>query len=437
MRSLLDDLLDKLNPDHGNIKEVCLAITDAVRQNPAGTRMWPTMIETRLTQHKLPLTVGRALLEAVEIFDSEKTMWLAPNGANKTSRIDTPPSAPVVANIPAETNRNDAENAQAPVHVESVAPAAQRTRANAALRRTAGVGSIVNNRYLLDSKLGNGCMGQVFVATDLAAETTGVKDSKIILEVVAVDLQQQTEALLALRDAVARTKRLAHPNLVKVFGVEQADGQVSVAMEYMSGRWLGDIIKQARNAPLPQATAWSLIEGISNGLAYAHKHGVVHSNLNPCSIFVTDTGTPKIMGFELIEALPNSADAIELLDTMTLRAYSEAYTTDLTVLRSNARPADDLYPLGVIAYELLTGKHPFQRCSLDTARQKGLRYEPIADLPPRAAKLIDDCLSFERAARPEDAARFIKRMQGPTVLRWMFGDKYSALGAQPAGARSI
>lgn len=438
MRSLLDDLLDKLSPDHGNIKEVCLAITDAVRQNPVGTRMWPTMIETRITQHKLPLIVGRALLEAVEVFDSEKTMWLAPNGANKTSRTDSSQPAPVTSNPHIESTCNDSANADACVlDGEPISRAAQLTRATAALRRTASVGSIVNNRYLLDSKLGNGCMGQVFIATDLAAETTGVKDSKIILEVVAVDLQQQTEALLALRDAVARTKRLAHPNIVKVFGVEQADGQVSVAMEYMSGRWLGDIIKQARNTPLPQATAWALIEGISNGLAYAHTHGVVHSNLNPCSIFVTDAGTPKIMGFELIEALPTGADAIELLDTMTLRAYSEAYTTDLAVVRSNARPADDLYPLGVIAYELLTGKHPFQRCSLETARQKGLCYEPIADLPPRAAKLIDDCLSFERAARPEDAARFIKRMQGPTVLRWMFGDKYSALGAQPAGARSI
>jgi serine/threonine protein kinase len=100
------------------------------------------------------------------------------------------------------------------------------------------------------------------------------------------------------------------------------------------------------------------------------------------------------------------------------------------VSRSNANPADDLYPLGVIAYELLTGVHPFQRYSLDAARQKRLSYEPIADLPPRAAKLIADCLSFERAGRPENATRFRKRMQGPPVLRWIFGDKYSALGAR-------
>jgi serine/threonine protein kinase len=269
----------------------------------------------------------------------------------------------------------------------------------------------------------------VFTATDLAAENTGVADSRVILEVVAVDLHQHPEALLTLKAAVARIKRLTHENIAKVFGVEQADGQVSVVMEYLSGRWLADIIRQARKEPLLQTTAWSLVEGISNGLAHAHKQGMMHSNLNPCSIFVTDAGVPKIMGFELIDALPTNADAIELLDTMTLRAYTEAYTAELVLSRSKAYSADDLYPLGVIAYELLTGKHPFQRHSLDVARQKHLSYEPIADLPPRAAKLLAECLSFERAARPADASRFVRRMRGPSPLRWLFGDKYSALGA--------
>lgn len=436
MRSLLDDLLDQLGPDHGNVKAVCAAITEAVRRNPVGTSMWPMMIETRVQQQKLSLTVGRALLDAVEAFESEKTMWMA-SGATRPSVVDASEPMPSVVTSAVEA-KDDTEATDVieddVMNVAACISDAERTpqsvavaRASAAMRLP-GIGSVVNNRYLLESKLGHGCMGQVFAATDLAAESTGVADAKITLEVVAVDLHQQSELLNRLQDAVARTKRLVHPNIVKVFGVEQGDGQVSVAMEFLSGRWLADIIRQARQQPLSHATVWSLIESISNGLAYAHKQGVVHSNLNPCSIFVTDAGIPKIMGFELIEALPTSTEAIELLDTMTLRAYSEAYTADLAASRSSARPADDLYPLGVIAYELLTGKHPFQRHSLETARQKSLNYAPIPDLPPRAAKLIADCLSFDRAERPENAARFIKRMQGPALLRLMFGDKYSVQG---------
>lgn len=442
MRSLLDDLLDKLRPDHSNVSEVCAAINAAVRQDIAGTGMWPTMIEARVKQQKLPLTVGRALLDAVAAFDSEKTMWIAPSSAQGVSLGDTSKHSPSATG--STSNKEDVRVVDV-LHddgtctngvVQSSQPI-PRAHTTAGFMRPPGIGSIVNSRYLLESKLGHGCMGQVFVATDLAAENSGVTDAKIILEVVAVDLHQRPESLTTLKDAVARTKLLAHSNIAKIFGVERADGQVSVAMEYMSGRWLGDIIREARKAPLPLSTVWLLIEGIANGLAYAHKQGIVHSNLNPCSIFVTEAGTPKIMGFELIEALPTSSDAIELLETMTLRAYSEAYTTALAASRRNAHPADDLYPLGVIAYELLTGKHPFQRRNLETARQQCLSYERIADLPPRAAKLIADCLSFERAARPKNAGAFIKRMQGPTLLRRMFGDKYSALGAQPAAlARS-
>ena len=429
MRSHLDDLLDRLNPDYSNVYDVCTAITEAIRQNPVGTSMWGMLIETRTKQQKITLTVSRALLDATDPFESEKTMWLAPKRAEQPAAVAGAPPLP-----PAAGHKDAKKKSRDDISVVDVLRDGATGSSNVSARkkptapRPPGVGMTVNNRYLLESKLGNGCMGQVFTATDLAAENTGVSDSRVIVEVVAVDLNQESDALMFLKDAVSRIKQLNHQNIVRVFGVEQADGQVSVVMEHLKGRWLADIIRQARKQPLALAAAWSLIEGISNGLAHAHKRGMVHSNLNPCSVFVTDAGVPKIMGFELIDALPTSAEAIELLDTMTLRAYSEAYTTQMVDTPGKATPADDLYPLGVIAYELLTGKHPFQRHSLDVARLKHLSYEPVPDLPPRAAKLLAECLSFERAARPADAARFVKRLQGPTLLRFMFGDKYSALG---------
>jgi non-specific serine/threonine protein kinase len=430
MRSHLDELLDRLNADYSNVYDVCTAITEAIRQNPVGTSMWGMLIETRTKQQKLPLTVSRALLDATDPFESEKTMWLAPKREQAAST--NAPTTASIAKPHAATDANrkasDEINVADVLHDGAIAGSNLPAKNKSSAPRPPGVGMTVNNRYLLESKLGNGCMGQVFTATDLAAENTGVSDSRVIVEVVAVDLNQESEALVSLKDAVSRIKQLNHQNIVRVFGVEQADGQVSVVMEHLKGRWLADIIRQARKEPLALAAAWSLIEGISSGLAHAHKRGMVHSNLNPCSIFVTDAGVPKIMGFELIDALPTGAEAIELLDTMTLRAYSEAYTTQMVETPGKATPVDDLYPLGVIAYELLTGKHPFQRHSLDVARLKQLSYEPVPDLPPRAAKLLAECLSFERAARPADAARFVKRLQGPTLLRFMFGDKYSALG---------
>jgi serine/threonine protein kinase len=290
------------------------------------------------------------------------------------------------------------------------------------------LGTVIKNRYRLDTHLGYGGIGQVFGATDLEAEARGRRDPGVTIKLVAVDLQREPQALMALQNVVAKTKSLRHSNIVSVFGVEHDNNRLFIIMEPMKGRWLGDQIRQVRKVGVSQEIAWPIIQGIANGLAYAHDQGIVHSDLSPYAVFLTDAGTPKIMGFGLIHALPTSNEAMDLLDTMTLRAYSEAYTADTWATHATPHPADDLYPLGAIAYELLTGAHPFRRYSLTTARQKNLTWAPIPNLNRRATKLIARCLSFERAERPKDATRFVKRMRGPAWLRLFVGDRTSIAG---------
>jgi len=175
------------------------------------------------------------------------------------------------------------------------------------------------------------------------------------------------------------------------------------------------LIREVRSQGLSHDAAWPIISGIANGLAYAHSHGVVHADLSPHAVFLCDDGTAKIMCFELVNAVPTSNESLDVLDTLTLRAYTEAYATDPWAQYSKPHPADDLYPLGVIAYEMLTGMHPFQRSSMAVARQKGMTYVPISGLNRRARKLLERCLSFERRDRPQSANRFVKHMQ-PSLL---------------------
>jgi serine/threonine protein kinase len=299
---------------------------------------------------------------------------------------------------------------------------------SAPLLNSPEIGAIVKGRYRLDAHLGYGGIGQVFGATDLEIERSGVGNSRVTLKLIAVDLKHEPQALVALQNAVANTKSLRHPNIVGVYGIEHDNDRLFVVMEPLSGSWLGDQLRQVRKVGLAQDIAWPIVEGIANGLAHAHKHNIVHSDLSPYAIFVTDDGTPKIMGFGLIHALPTSNEAMDLLDTMTLRAYSEAYTADTWATHATPHPTDDLYPLGVIAYELLTGMHPFNRYSLTTARQKNLSWAPVPGLNRRASKLIERCLSFERTNRPNNATRFVKRMHGPALLRTFFGDRFSIVG---------
>jgi hypothetical protein len=422
------------------------------------------LIESRVTQQLLSQATGRSLLDALESFEPEKTMWLAPPSVEKPNvkaderKPASPPahdllrtpkreekvSAPHAAVIP--SNLQDAEQLRAflwdrpatagqgggPLDnvawVDNPAPQSPpRPMPNAApTLPPMELGAVVKGRYRLEAHLGFGGIGQVFKALDLELERAGHKNAFVTLKQIAVDLRHEPGALSAMQSAVQKIKSLRHPNIVSTYDVVADAERLCVIMEPLSGRWLGDLVRQVRGSGVARELAWPIVEGIAEGLAFAHELDIVHSDLSPYSVFLTETGQAKIMGFGLIHALPTSNEAMDLLDTMTLRAYSEAYTSDTWATHGTPQPADDLYPLGVIAYELFTGKHPFQRQSLTTARQKNLAYEPAKQLDSRARKLIDRCLSFERAERPKNGARFIERLQGPQWLRALFGRRVGA-----------
>ena len=247
----------------------------------------------------------------------------------------------------------------------------------------------------------------MFDAIDLQAE----HELHVTLKVAAVDLRHQPHAFEALSAAVRKTQHLVHPNIVSIYDVDRHANRAFIVMEALRGRWLSSLVRETRGTGLSYETAWPIIAGIANGLAFAHDNGVVHSDLSPHAIFLGDDGTAKIMGFGLVHAVPTSNELLDVLDTLTLRAYTEAYAADPWSQIAPPHAADDLYPLGVIAYEMLTGSHPFRRCSLAVARQKQLEFAPIAGLNRRARKLIERCLSFERHVRPQDATGFVRRMQ--------------------------
>jgi serine/threonine protein kinase len=284
------------------------------------------------------------------------------------------------------------------------------------------LGTIIKGRYRLIAHLGAGGIGQVFDAIDLGQAT----ETHVTLKIVAVNLQHEPYALDALKAAIEKSRHLEHPNIVRMYDIDQHEDRVFITMEPLHGRWLSGMVREARRKGMAYETAWPIIAGIANGLAYAHARGIVHSDLSPHAVFMCNDGTAKIIGFGLVHAVPASNESLDVLDTLTLRAYTEAYTADAWAQQGQPHPADDLYPLGVIAYEMLTGMHPFQRCSLSVARQKGLTYAPIVGLKRRARVLIERCLSFDRDARPKDGRAFVKRMRPGMFERLWFAPAASA-----------
>jgi serine/threonine protein kinase len=170
---------------------------------------------------------------------------------------------------------------------------------------------------------------------------------------------------------------------------------------------------------MKREVALPIIRGIAEGLAYAHRKGIVHSDLKPGNIFIAEDGTAKILDFGIARAVPsmNTEASRDVFDAGSLGAYTEAYATDEMIDGVDPHPADDMYALGIIAYELLTGFHPYKRHSAPGARKLGLKPAPLKGLKRKEMRAIESCLSLERKRRPQDAAAFLKLFRGVTKLQ--------------------
>jgi hypothetical protein len=431
MSTQFELIIDSFVNGSSTLEATCQQLARESQADPSGTRFWGQRVETDMRRGRIPAVAARSMLDALEGFQSDKTMWLDPSmGLTRSGPVGAPATEPVkaaaapsiesteqlratlfapasprrqVASVPAASREaNEAKNQD-----DASRPAAQSVSID-----SVPIGTIVKGRYRLVTHLGAGGIGQVFDAIDLAQPDA----THVTLKIVAVSLKHSPFALEALKAAVDQSRQLDHPNIVRVYDIDEHEDRVFITMEPLRGRWLSGMVREVRHKGMAYDAAWPIIAGIASGLAHAHMQGIVHSDLSPHAVFIAEDGTAKIMGFGLVHAVPASNESLDVLDTLTLRAYTEAYTADAWAQQGKPHPADDLYPLGVIAYEMLTGAHPFQRCSLAVARQKGLTCPPIDGLNRRARKLIERCMSFERHVRPKDGGSFLKRMR-PSVFQ--------------------
>jgi serine/threonine protein kinase len=280
-------------------------------------------------------------------------------------------------------------------------------------------GAVIKKRFVLEKLLGKGGMGLVFGAIDRRKEEARDPNPRVALKVLNADFQRHPQAFMALQREARKAQTLAHPNVVTVFDFDRDGDAVYMTMELLEGRSLDSMTREARGKGIKRESALPIIRGIAEGLAYAHRKGIVHSDLKPGNVFITEDGTAKILDFGIARAVPSmNADASrDVFDAGSLGAYTEAYATDEMIDGVDPHPADDMYALGIIAYELLTGFHPYQRHSAPGARKLGLKPAPLKGLKRKEMRAIEACLSLERKRRPQDASAFLKLFRGVTALQ--------------------
>ncbi|MFT5426879.1 MAG: serine/threonine protein kinase, partial [Gammaproteobacteria bacterium] len=332
-------------------------------------------------------------------------------GATDMSGIDIDISAIVDPSItsatgPAETGWTD--------------PSAQSPTMDTALL---GPGSIIKQRFKLMKVLGIGGMGKVYMALDLLKDEAKDKKPHVAIKLLNEDFKDHPEAFISLQRESSRQQKLAHPNIATIYDFDRVGGPgtpVYITMELMEGMELKDFIKKTvkKQGGLPFKEAFGMIKQLVDALAYAHEKRLVHSDLKPGNAFYCNDGTVKILDFGIARAVKNpvTGEAEKtLFDPGQLGALTPAYASYEMLEGEEPDTRDDTYALGCMAYELLTGKHPFNKLPANKAKENNLKAPIVPGLKKKQNRALARSIAFERKDRSPSVEHFLHELEARYV----------------------
>jgi hypothetical protein len=272
----------------------------------------------------------------------------------------------------------------------------------------------------------------VFRALDRRREEAQDRHPHVAIKVLGDEFKRHPDALRALQRESRKTQRLAHPNIASVYDFDRDGPNVYMVMELLVGEPLDALIRRRGFLGLKKIEALRMISEMGAALAHAHGFGIVHSDFKPSNAFVTLSGETKVIDFGVSRATkPKSAEGqtvLTMFDAGKLGALTVAYCSPEQML-GDADPdaRDDVYALGVVAYEMLSGRHPFGGRSALDAQLKGLSVEPIDGLSDEQNAALQGALEWRREHRTESIVELLEgldihpapheRATGPRPMR--------------------
>jgi serine/threonine protein kinase len=264
-------------------------------------------------------------------------------------------------------------------------------------------GSTVAGRYNIIKKLGRGGMGVVYKAEDIRLKRT------VALKFLHPDMIRDQEAKERFIQEAQAAAALDHPNICTVYEVDESEDQTYIAMAYVEGQSLKEKIK---NGPLGLDEAVAIASQAAEGLRAAHKKGIIHRDIKPANIMLTEEGLVKIMDFGLAKL----TWGVDLTKTSTVMG-TVAYMSPEQARGEKVDEQTDIWSLGCVLYEMLTGRRPFKRTHNQAALYSILNEEPEPilrlrkDLPEGLVKILETCLQKEPLDRYKDMEALISDLK--------------------------
>jgi serine/threonine protein kinase len=268
-------------------------------------------------------------------------------------------------------------------------------------------GAIIGERYRIVALLGRGGMGEVYRAEDL--RLTQVVAIKFLPEALSRD----ASALARFHSEVRVARQVSHPNVCRVFDIGDAEGIPFLTMEYVDGEDIASLIR--RIGRLPQDKATEISRQICAGLAAAHERGVVHRDLKPANVMLDGSGKVRVTDFGL-------AGIAATIQGAEIRAGTPAYMAPEQLSGKEVTTKSDIYSLGLVMYEILTGKRAYDAATLPQlikAREEAALTSPstlVRDLDPLIERVILRCLEKDPAKRPSTALQVSAALPGGDPL---------------------
>jgi eukaryotic-like serine/threonine-protein kinase len=284
----------------------------------------------------------------------------------------------------------------------------------------------IAGRYLLESRLGRGAMGQVYLARDKKFATKKLAVKTVRQDVLSSENLQEGEAIARFEREAQAAASIQHPNTVSVtdFG-ETPEGIFYLVMEYVEGETLHKLLR--REGTLPVKRAVRLLRQIADGVEAAHELGILHRDLKPANIFIMQRGKSgdgfiKVGDFGLAKIVNQTVTDISANETPSSRGIigtPEFMSPEQMQPELGVDARADLYALGTIAYLMLGGKTPFTGDMMQLIMQKVMQKAPPlstirTDIPPDVDRIIMSALEIDPANRPKSVGEWMDELEAAT-----------------------
>jgi hypothetical protein len=272
------------------------------------------------------------------------------------------------------------------------------------VRREVAIGDVLRGRYRIRGVFGHGGMGTVFDAIDEYRVDLPGSGKRIAIKVLHTAVTRRDELLAELQGEFQHLQLLSHPNIVRVHEFDRDGDNTFFTMEPLIGALLSQVIGARNAVALPRPYALAIMRDIGAALAHAHLRGIVHGDVNPQNIFITNDGELRVLDFGASHKLLRGAGLSQRAPVAT-----PGYASCQLLEGQHPDARDDLFAFACVAYLLLSGQHPFPRLTAIEARVQRMRPSRPPGLTGRQWQVLREGLRWERDRRPADVQKWLDR----------------------------